>query len=176
MEPDLDLEAVQPPISPEAVAMPAVGSQQSSVTLYDGFTLTRDSTIRDLRTGCRGVGVSQSGSKSRMFDRIVQAHLQALKRAEAEVAMELYNSEQRDPSVAEVPRQPSARERALHETTHIPYRAWCPHCVATRARGDYHSGVADPGETALREHPTVQADFFYCEERREDAKLHLAHG
>ncbi len=54
-----------------------------------------------------------------MFDRIVQAHLQA----EAEVAMELFNSEQKDPSVAEVPRQPNARERELHETTHIPYRA-----------------------------------------------------
>ena len=153
--------------------MPAVGSQQSSVTLYDGFTLTRESTIRDLRTGCRWVGVSQSVSKAKMFDRIVQAHLQALKRAEVEVAMELYNSVQKDPSVAEVPRQPSARERELHETTHIPYRAWCPHCVATRARGDYHSGVVDPGESALREHPTVQADFFYCEERREDAKYIL---
>ena len=34
LEPDLDLEAVQPPISPEAVAMPAAWSQQSSVTLY----------------------------------------------------------------------------------------------------------------------------------------------
>ena len=45
--------------------------------------------------------------------------------------------------------------------------------MATRARGDYHSGVADPGESALREHPTVQADFFYCEERREDAKYIL---
>ena len=97
LEPDLDLEAVQPPVSPEAVAMPAEGSQQSSVTLYDGFTLTRDSTIRDLRTGCKWVGVSQSGSKSRMFDRIIQAHLQALKRAEAEVAMELFKSEQREP-------------------------------------------------------------------------------
>ena len=173
LEPDLDLEAVQPPVSPEAVAMPAVGSQPSSVTLYDGFTLTRESTIRDLKTGCRWVGVSQSGSKVRMFDRIVQAHLQALKRSEAEVAMELYNSEQKDPSLAEVPRQPSVRERELHETTHIPYRAWCPHCVATRARGDYHAGVADPGDSALREHPTVQADFFYCEERKEDAKYIL---
>ena len=173
LEPDLDLEAVQPPVSPEAVAMPAVGSQPSSLTLYDGFTLTRESTIRDLKTGCRWVGVSQSGSKVRMFDRIVQAHLQALKRSEAEVAMELYSSEQKDPSLAEVPRQPSVRERELHETTHIPYRAWCPHCVATRARGDYHAGVADPGDSALREHPTVQADFFYCEERKEDAKYIL---
>ena len=55
--------------------------------------------------------MSQSGSKSKTFDRIVQAHLQALKRAEAEVAMALFNSEQTDPSVAEVPRQPHARER-----------------------------------------------------------------
>ena len=37
----------------------------------------------------------------------------------------------------------------------------------------YHSGIADPGESALREHPTVQAEFFHCEERREDAKYIL---
>ena len=141
--------------------------------MYEGFTLARDSTIRDLRAGCKWVGVSQSGSKSRMFDRIIHAHQLALKRAEVEVAMELYNSEQREPLVAEVPRQPSAREVELHNTTHIPFRSWCPLCVATRARGDYHAGVGDPGEAALRERPTVQADFFYCEERGDDAKYIL---
>ena len=173
LEPEFDLEAVQPPVAAEAVAVPAEGELQSSVALYEGFTLTRDSTIRDLRAGCKWVGVSQSGSKSRMFDRIIHAHQLALKRAEVEVAMELYNSEQREPLVAEVPRQPSAREMELQNTTHIPFRSWCPLCVATRARGDYHASVADPEEAALRERPTVQADFFYCEERADDAKYIL---
>ena len=119
LEPEFDLEAVQPPVATEAVAVPAEGELQSSVTLYEGFTLARDSTIQDLRAGCKWVGVSQSGSKSRMFDRIIHAHQLALKRAEVEVAMELYNSEQREPLVAEVPRQPSARELELHSTTFV---------------------------------------------------------
>ena len=85
---DLDMEAAQPPAAAEAVAVPTEGELQASVTLYEGFTLTRESTIRDLRAGCKWVGVSQSGSKSKMFDRIVHAHQLALKRAQVEVAME----------------------------------------------------------------------------------------
>ena len=60
--------------------------------------------------------------------------------------MEQYNAEVRDPQVTEIPRQPNARERALHEVT------------------------PDPEDAALRERPTVQADFFFCEERSEDTK------
>ena len=119
------------------------------------------------------MGVSQSGSKTRMYERIIRSHRQSLSRSEAEVAMELFKSEQQEPSLAEAPRQPSARERELHEATHIPYRAWCPFCVSTRARGDYHSGSSSPEELAQREHPTIQADFFYCEERKDDTKCVL---
>ena len=68
-----------------------------------------------------------------MFDCIAYAHHLALRRAEVEVAMEQYNAERKDPEVAEIPRQPNARERALHEVTHIPFRPWCQHCVAARS-------------------------------------------
>ena len=39
------------------------------------------------------------------------------------------------PRVCDAPKQPSDRERALHEVTHLPYKSWCPHCVAGRAQG-----------------------------------------
>ena len=89
------------------------------------------------------------------------------------MAMELFESEQQEPSLAEVPRQPSTRERELREATRIPCRAWCPYCVSTRARGDYHSGSSSPEESAQREYATIQADFFYCEERKDEAKCVL---
>lgn len=117
---DLDMEAAQPPAAAEAVAIPAEGELQASVTLYEGFTLTRESTIRDLRAGCKWVGVSQSGSKSKMFDRIVHAHQLALKRAQVEVAMEQYQSEVRDPQVAEIPRQPNVRSMKLPTSHFVP--------------------------------------------------------
>ena len=31
------------------------------------------------------------------------------------------------------PSEPSARERAEHEATHLPYRSWCVHCPRPRS-------------------------------------------
>ena len=170
---EIGAEAALPPPALEAVAVPSEEVSQDEITLYDGFRLTKDSKIADLRAGCKWVGVSQSGSKARMFDRIVKAHTTAMRRSEIEVAMKQYQDETRDVEIAEIPKQPTARERALHEVTHLPYRPWCQHCVATRSYGDHHATVADPEETAQRERPTIQADFFFCEERGEESKYIL---
>ena len=40
------------------------------------------------------------------------------------------------------PRQPTKEEIARHNLTHLPYRAWCPHCLAAR-RPNSHVFVAD---------------------------------
>ena len=164
-EEGMDLEAAGPPTAPEAVAVPVEEVLQDEITLYDGFTLTRNSKAADLRVGCQWIGVSQSGSKQKMFERIARSHAQALKRAELEVALQQYQSDTAHAEVVPIPKQPTARERALHETTHLPYRAWCPHCVATRSYGDHHETTTDPQKAAEREHPVIQADFFHCEER-----------
>ena len=36
------------------------------------------------------------------------------------------------------PEEPSEREREEHEMTHLPYQAWCPHCVAGKAPNEAH--------------------------------------
>ena len=36
------------------------------------------------------------------------------------------------------PRLPSAAEVAAHNCTHLPYRSWCPYCVAARRRNSPH--------------------------------------
>ena len=41
-----------------------------------------------------------------------------------------------DLKVAAVPILPSAAEVAEHRVTHMPYRNWCPHCVAGRGLGE----------------------------------------
>ena len=30
------------------------------------------------------------------------------------------------------PKQPSREDVARHNLTHLPYRSWCPHCLASR--------------------------------------------
>ena len=36
------------------------------------------------------------------------------------------------------PGAPSRQEVLEHEMTHIPFRVWCPHCVAARAKSMKH--------------------------------------
>ena len=52
------------------------------------------------------------------------------------------------------PTQPTAQERAEHELTHLPYRSWCPTCVANKGRADNH-----PRQSSKL--PVVQFDFCY---------------
>ena len=56
-------------------------------------------------------------------------------------------------------RGPTLREREEHNLTHLPYRSWCPACVAGRGRGPAHTTAKeDSGE---EKPPTVCIDFFY---------------
>ena len=44
----------------------------------------------------------------------------------------------RDARVKKAPTEPSELESELHSATHIPFRAWCFACVASRAKEDPH--------------------------------------
>ena len=37
-----------------------------------------------------------------------------------------------EPQVVKAPSQPTKERWARHRTTHVPYEAWCQHCVAAR--------------------------------------------
>ena len=48
------------------------------------------------------------------------------------------SKEGRDARVKKVPAEPCEPESELHSATHIPFRAWCSACVASRAKEDSH--------------------------------------
>ena len=52
------------------------------------------------------------------------------------------------------PAEPTQQERAEHELTHLPFRSWCPTCVANKGRVDNHPKQAS-------KMPVVQFDFCY---------------
>jgi len=62
-------------------------------------------------------------------------------------------------------RGPTPREREEHALTHVPYRSWCPACVAGRGRGPEHTTAANQGD---EEQPTVCHDFWYPAAGAED--------
>ena len=55
---------------------------------------------------------------------------------------------------------PSVEEQRLHRVTHMPYRSWCPHCVAAAANDHPHRRVPRPEAVRLPV-PEVHWDFFF---------------
>ena len=180
---------VSAPINPPAVAIPLVaaeieverdeklheeevagGEHDGVITVQveipqkiyvEGLELKATSSVYDLRRICKCFGINQSGSKSKMYERIVHCHVVALRRQALEMYEQQYRAEVIDPHESSVPvKQPSLRARRPHELTHLPFRQWCPHCVACKSRPD-HQQRSDPGEVAARENPTIQIDLMF---------------
>ena len=57
--------------------------------------------------------------------------------------------------VIHAPSRPSAAEVEEHMATHVPFRAWCPHCVRGKARGKKHARAKE----GQREMPTFAIDY-----------------
>ena len=87
-------------------AVPEIEHQEmvESVKIHDDLVVTPTSSIKLLRDGCKWLGISQAGSKGRMFDRIVKARDLAIKRNVVEVTQEQFRS--RQPEVVSVPVPP----------------------------------------------------------------------
>ena len=68
------------------------------------------------------------------------------------------------------PIEPSAEERARHETTHVVYRSWCRACVAGRGRVDKHSSSeVDLGEGGSDPRvPVIGMDYGYFNDKADD--------
>ena len=58
---------------------------------------------------------------------------------------------------AKAPREPTAAEREEHELTHLPYRAWCRHCVRGRRKSEAHREL-----DAESQHTVPHVSIDYC--------------
>eukprot|EP00434_Breviolum_minutum_P043737 symbB.v1.2.039002.t1/scaffold6288.1/size30759/2 len=129
--------------------------------VINDIVLKPTSPVKDLRAASKFLGISQAGSKTRMFERICSCHILALRRRSLELAEQRYAEEEVIPKEAySSTRQPSERERRLHEITHLPFRKWCPFCISGKSRADYKHPVGAE-EVQQREHPVVQLDVMF---------------
>ena len=144
---DAEIEAEQEGLQPEAEGGDHKGDLVVQVEIpekiyVEGLELKATSSVYDLRRICRFFGINQSGSKRKMYERIVHCHVVALRRQALEMYEQQYRAEVIDPQEGRVPiKQPSLRERRLHELTHLPFRPWCPHCTACKSRPDHKKEV-----------------------------------
>ena len=96
-----------------------------------------------------------------MFERICSCHILALRRRSLELAEQAYQTEEVQPrDTYSSTRQPTERERRLHEITHLPFRQWCPFCVSGKSRADYKHPV-EAEEIQQREFPVIQLDIMF---------------
>ena len=129
--------------------------------VIEDLEISATSPVQDLRRICRFFGINQSGSKRKMYERIVKCHLIALRRQALDLGQRMYEAQEIQPNPAGgSARTPSLRERQLHELTHFPFRDWCAHCVACKSRPDQHR-ASEPEDSSEREFPNIQIDFMF---------------
>ena len=68
------------------------------------------------------------------------------------------------------PKQPSKEDVARHNLNHLPYRSWCPHCVASRRPNSSHRTRKS---TAGRPLPLFCADYAYVRKPDKDLQTML---
>ena len=145
---------------------PVAALQLEGVIAHDevvinDIVLRPTSSVRDLRAAAKYLGVSQAGSKSRMFERNCSCHILALRRRSLELAEQAYQQEEVQPrETYSSTRQPSERERSLREITHLPFRQWCPFCIAGKSTPDYKHHV-EAEEVQQSEFPVIQLDIMF---------------
>ena len=70
------------------------------------------------------------------------------------------------PREARVPSEPTDEERKRHETTHLPFRAWCPYCVRGKSKATAHRRI-DKQEGQI---PIVAIYYMYKETADKEAE------
>ena len=61
------------------------------------------------------------------------------------------------------PYEPSAKERAIHDFTHLPYRHWCKHCVRARRPNTHHRGKSPSSQRTV---PLLIADYCHVRDNQ----------
>ena len=76
------------------------------------------------------------------------------------------------PKALPSPKLPSRAEVEHHNLTHIPYRSWCPICVAARRKNNAHRS----GQEKERTVPLLCADYCFVRESSDDDLLSVLVG
>ena len=64
------------------------------------------------------------------------------------------------------PSPPSRQEMLEHNITHMPFRSWCPHCLAGKAKSTKHMQGAGLG---VSETPVINADYMFMGNKSRNA-------
>ena len=125
-----------------------------------GVTVYPNSAISVLRAACHYLEISQSGSKSKLWQRILSTLDKRKMAAEIEAASSAKLETVREPTMVHTPAAPVDEDEVMrHRLTHIPYKDWCEFCVAGKGKAERHE--RDPESLKEHELPVVSFDLCY---------------
>ena len=124
-----------------------------------GVIVRPTDTLSVLRKACELCGVGKSGGKATVYRRLASYVSKHTLELQSKPSADEVIPQQVTP-VAE----PSTAERALHELTHLPFKAWCTVCMQNKGRSDPHKDA----DGTRRAHTVFSFDFSFTG-RDEDA-------
>ena len=124
----------------------------------NGTVLRESSSLATLRAGCSFYGISSSGSKQKCFKRLIEHSKKLELESVMAAAKEAFEQQERHPLSPVSAEVPSEYEQSQHRLTHVPYKQWCPSCLAHRARSDRHERSGESHAGAV---PTISFDYFF---------------
>ena len=148
---EVPVAADEPPPEPSVLAGP------DEITI-DGVRVSGSSSLVVLKAACASLGLPQHGNRSQIFTRMVKHLEQQALLAAHSVKHRLQRDLEREPQAPCIPASPSDEEKREHALTHIPFRAWCPLCIAHKARQDHHRQDGHPTST----NSLVSFDFGFA--------------
>ena len=143
------------PVVPTSIAVDASSDRMTIA----GVEVTKDSSIVVLKAACEYMAVSQSGSKSKLWKRLVSTVDKQKILEGTQLATTSLGEGLRSPVPVQLATPPSDDQVQLHMLTHTPYAAWREACVSMKGKPDRHE--TDPTRVRDREIPVLSFDFFY---------------
>ena len=71
------------------------------------------------------------------------------------------------PKTKKITTKPTEEEVEQHMATHIPFRDWCPYCVAGKSKIDPHL----KGNKGQRTTPKISLDYMYMTTGKQDEQI-----
>ena len=146
-----DVEGVAGRDVPEfqAIAPALEEDEVADIITVNDVNVSAHSSVEVLRTAGRFLGVSTSRSKAKIFRRIRETHISALRLRALEVARGECETMRPHPRFQDAHVQPSIQKRELHEVTHIPCKKWCSVCIQAKSCVN-HQRPTPPDDLAQR--------------------------
>eukprot|EP00435_Cladocopium_sp_Y103_P012360 s1468_g3.t1 len=145
------------PIAPEPADEDVVAGPDEKI--LGGTRIDSTSSLAVLKAACECLGISVHGSRAQLFKRLVQHLKQQELLASHSVKHSLSKELQCPVNQPGIPAEPTEEEVREHNTTHIPYKAWCELCIAHKGRQDKHHRESHTSS----ERSVVSFDFGYSD-------------